>query len=78
MQNPENTIYFLHYRHYGFSMIELYVFHMQLIDTCKEGDGIRNNINNEKLLLYYISQAIEMFVSIAQIEALVSQEMAHD
>lgn len=55
---------------------------MQLIDTCKEGDGLRNNINKKILLLYFKSAnfhnyALEMFTSIAQIEAIVSEEMAH-
>ena len=64
-------------------MIELAVFLMQLIDTCKEGDGLRNNINKKRLLLYFKSSnsfhnySLEMFTSIAQIEALASEEMAH-
>jgi len=55
---------------------------MQLIDTCAEGDGARNNINKKRLLLYFKSTnsfskyAIEMFTSIAQIEAIVSEQMA--
>ena len=70
-------------RFYGLNMIELAVFLMQLIDTCKEGDGLRNNINKKRLLLYFKSSnsfhnySLEMFTSIAQIEALVSEEMAH-
>ena len=64
-------------------MIELAVFLMQLIDTCKEGDGLRNNINKKRLLLYFKSSnsfhnySLQMFTSIAQIEALASEEMAH-
>ncbi len=63
-------------------MVELSVFLMQLIDTCKEGDGLRNNINKKRLLLYFKSSsftnyAVEMFTSIAQIEALASEEIAH-
>ena len=56
---------------------------MQLIDTCTEGDGLRNNISKKRLLLYFKSSgsfnnySIEMFTSIAQIEALTSEEMAH-
>ena len=63
-------------------MIDLAVVLMQLIDTCKEGDGLRNNIN-KRLLLYFKSSnsfhnySLEMFTSIAQIEALASEEMAH-
>ena len=70
-------------RFYGLNMIELAVFLMQLIDTCKEGDGLRNNMNKKRLLLYFKSSnsfhnySLEMFTSIAQIEALVSEEMAH-
>jgi hypothetical protein len=70
-------------RFYGLNIIELAVFLMQLIDTCKEGDGLRNNMNKKRLLLYFKSSnsfhnySLEMFTSIAQIEALVSEEMAH-
>jgi hypothetical protein len=70
-------------RFYGLNMIELAVFLMQLIDTCKEGDGLRSNINKKRLFLYFKSSnsfhnySLEMFTSIAQIEALVSEEMAH-
>ena len=59
------------------------MFLMQLVDTCKEGDGFRNNINKKRLLLYFKSSSsftnysIEMFTSLAQIEALTSEEMAH-
>ena len=47
---------------------------MQLIDTIKEADGDRNLINQKNLLIIFRSlksfskYAIEMFVSIAQIE----------
>ena len=64
-------------------MIELAVFLMQLIDTCKEGDGERSIINKKRLLMYFKSStsfqnySIEMFTSIAQVKALVSEEMAH-
>lgn len=56
---------------------------MQLIDTCAEGDGDRDTINKKKLLTYfranshYSKYALEMFISLAQTEALVSEEMAH-
>ncbi len=56
---------------------------MQLIDTCKEGDGERSIINKKRLLMYFKSStsfqnySIEMFTSIAQVKALVSEEMAH-
>lgn len=64
-------------------MIEMAVFLMQLMDTCAEGDGERNNINKKRLLLYfkrfsaYSKYALEMFVSIAQVKALLSEQMAH-
>lgn len=56
---------------------------MQLTDTCAEGDGERNNINQKRLLSYFFrfnsfyKYAIEMFTSIAQVEALLSEEVAH-
>lgn len=56
---------------------------MQLIDTCAEGDGDRDTINKKKLLTYfkansnYSKYSLEMFISLAQTEALVSEEMAH-
>ena len=56
---------------------------MQLIDTCKEGDGERSIINKKRLLMYFKSStsfqnySIEMFTSIAQVKALASEEMAH-
>ena len=55
---------------------------MQLKDTCAEGDGDRNKINKKRFLLYFKSwnsfkkYSIEMFTSIAQIEAIVLEEMA--
>ena len=48
---------------------------MQLTDTCAEGDGERNNINQKRL--YFFKFAIEMFSSIAQVKALLSEEVAH-
>ena len=64
------------------NVIELSVFLVQLIDTCKEGDGVKNNINKKRLLLYFKSgslnnYSVDMFTAIAQIEALASEEMAH-
>ena len=37
-------IIFILYRAYGLNVIELGVFLMQLIDTCKEGEGERSII----------------------------------
>ena len=64
------------------NVIKLAEFFMQLKDTCAEGDGDRNNLDKKRLLLYFKSSnsftkySIEMFTSIAQIEAIVSEEMA--
>jgi len=55
---------------------------MQLKDTCAEGDGDRDNLDKKRLVVYFkssnsfIKYSIEMFTSIAQIEAIVSEEMA--
>ena len=70
-------------RYYGLNIIELAVFLMQLTDTCAEGDGDRNNVNQKRLLSYFFrfnsftKYAMEMFTSIAQVEALLSEEVAH-
>ena len=70
------------HRYYGLNIIELAVFLMQLTDTCAEGDGDRNNINQKRLLSYFFrfnsftKYAVEMFTSIAQVEALLSEELA--
>ena len=56
---------------------------MQLIDTCKEGDGERSMISKKRLLMYFKSSnsfknySVEMFTWIAQIKSLCSEEMAH-
>lgn len=69
-------------RYYGLNVLELAVFLMQLSDTCAEGDGDRHNINKKRLLSYFQSvpsfskYAIEMFTSIAQVEALASEELS--
>ena len=70
------------HRYYGLNVIELAVFLMQLTDTCAEGDGDRNIINQKRLLSYFQcfssfgKYAIEMFTSIAQVEVLLSEELA--
>ncbi len=70
--NYENTQFaFLIHRFYSMNVIELSVFLMQLIDTCKEGDGVRSSINKKRLLLYFKSgslnnYSVEMFTSIAR------------
>ena len=53
---------------------------MQLTDTCAEGDGERNNINQKRLLSYFFrfnSFSKYAITSIAQVEALLSEEVAH-
>jgi len=70
-------------RYYGLNVIELAVFLMQLKDTCAEGDGDRSNINKKRLLLYFkkfksfSKYSIEMFTTLAQVQALESEQMAH-
>lgn len=64
------------------NVVELSLFLMQLIDTCAEGDGDRANINKKKLLLYFkkfgfTNYSLEMFVSLAQVLAMESEQMAH-
>ena len=57
---------------------------MQLIDTTKEADGDRNLINQKILLIIFRSlnsfskYAIEMFVSIAQIEYLLTPGLSEE
>ena len=57
---------------------------MQLIDTTKEADGDRNLINQKMLLIIFRSlnsfskYAIEMFVSIAQIEYLLTPRLSEE
>ena len=59
----------------------LSLFLMQLIDTTKEADGDRNLIDQKTLLIifrplnYFSKCAIEMFVSIAQIECLLTPRL---
>lgn len=57
---------------------------MQLIETSKEGDGDRNLINQMILLIIFRSlntfskYAIEMFVSIAQVECLLTPRLSEE
>lgn len=71
-------------KNYGLCMIFFTVLIMQLKDTAKEADGERNLIN-QKLLLNifkslgsYSKYAIEMFVSVAQIESLLTPRLAEE
>ena len=80
--NAKYNYGFISHRYYGLNVIELAVFLMQLTDTCAEGDGDRNNVNQKRLLSYFFrfnsftKYAVEMFTSIAQAEALLSEEVA--
>ena len=60
------------------------LFLMQLIDTTKEADGDRNLINQKNLLIIFRSlnsfskYSIEMFLSIAQIECLLTLRLSEE
>ena len=74
---------YLSFRYNGLNVIELAVLLMKLTDTCAEGDGERNDVNQKRLLSCFSrfssfsKYALEMFTSIAQVEALLSEEVAH-
>ena len=67
---------------YGLCMCFLTVLLLQMKDTAAQGDGDRNLINQKLLLSVFKSlgafskYAIEMFVSIAQIEALLTPRLS--
>ena len=67
---------------YALCCIFLAVLVMQMKDTAAEGDGNRNLINQKLLLSVFKSMgayskyAIEMFVSIAQIECLLTPRLS--
>ncbi|XP_038057857.1 uncharacterized protein LOC119729304 [Patiria miniata] len=70
-------------RSYGMCLLDMYVFLRQMIDTTKEGDGSRLLINMKRLLLYFYAMgqkkkkyALETLVAIAQVEALLTPQMA--
>lgn len=66
-------------KNYGLCMMYLTIVLLQLKDTAAEGDGDRNFINQKLLLSIfkslnaYSKYAIEMFVSIAQVECLLTE-----
>ena len=69
-------------KNYALCFIFLAILVMQMKDTAAEGDGSRNLINQKLLLSVFKSMgayskyAIEMFVSIAQIECLLTPRLA--
>ena len=69
---------------YGLCVIFLSVLIMQMKDTAAEADGHRNLINQKLLLSVFKSMgnyskyAIEMFVSIAQIECLLTPRLSEE
>ena len=69
-------------KNYALCFIFLAILVMQMKDTAAEGDGGRNLINQKLLLSVlkskgsYSKYAIEMFVSIAQIECLLTPRLA--
>ena len=72
--NPEDD----YVKNYGLCTIFLAILILQMKDTAKEGDGERNLINQKLLLTVfkslatYSKYATEMFVSIAQVESLLT------
>ena len=71
-------------KNYALSFIFLGVLIMQMRDTAVEGDGYRNLINQKLLLSVfkamgsYSKYAIEMFVSVAQIECLLTPRLSEE
>ena len=69
-------------KNYALCVMFLTIVLLQLKDTAAEGDGDRNVINQKLLLSIfkslgaYSKYAIEMFVSIAQIECLLTERMS--
>ena len=71
-------------KNYALMITFLSLFLLQLKDTAAEGDGDRNLVNQKvllgifKSLNTYSKYAIEMFVSIAQMECLLTQRMSSE
>ena len=73
-----------HVKNYGLCSIFLTILILQMKDTAQEGDGVRNLINQKIILSIFkplgacSKYAIEMFVSIAQIECLLTPRLLHE
>ena len=71
-------------KNYALCFSYLSLFLMQLIDTAKEADDDRNLVNQKNLLAIFRSlnsfskYAIEMFVSITQIECLLTPRLSEE
>ena len=80
--DPDNRDDYI--KNYGLCFIFLTILLLQMKDTAKEGDGERNLINQKMLLSVFKSlgafskYAIEMFVSIAQMECLLTPRLARE
>ena len=81
-KNPEPNEDYV--KNYGLCAIFLSILLLQMKDTAKEGDGGRNLINQKMLLTVfkslgsYSKYAIEMFLSIAQIECMLTPRLAEE
>ena len=71
-------------KNYGLCVIFLSILIMQMMDTAAEADGNRSFINQKLLLMVFKSMgtdskyAIEMFVSIAQIECVLTPRLSEE
>ena len=69
-------------KNYGLCIIFLTITILQLKDTAAEADGIRNLVNQKHIMAifksinYYSKYAIEMFVSIAQMECMLTERLS--
>ena len=69
-------------KNYGLCIIFLTITILQLKDTAAEADGIRKLVNQKHIMAifksinYYSKHAIEMFVSIAQMECMLTERLS--